>query len=202
MKITPSKTSRPALVPRAAADTFLLRGQPLAFSIGQFWQWAASDLINNTLRGVVAEFIVSQALNCGASCRDPWMPWDLKTRTGTRIEVKSASLRQSWYQAKPSAIRFSIAETFAWSAETNRCAAERKRQADIYVFCLLRNDPPCASDPLELSRWTFYLLPAAKLNEHCPKQKTISFSRLLSLKPIECPFTNLAECFETFEKPG
>ena len=95
-----------------------------------------------------------------------------------------------------------IAETFAWSAETARYATERKRQADIYVFCLLKNDPPCATDPLELSRWTFYLLSAAKLNQHFPSQKAITLSRLLTLNPIECSFTNLAERFLNFETPA
>ena len=41
---------------------FTQKGQPTSFSVLDFWTWMASDVLNNTLRGMVAEYIVSQAM--------------------------------------------------------------------------------------------------------------------------------------------
>lgn len=39
-------------------EKFTLDGNDTGISVSEFWSWAYSDLLNNTLRGVLAEFLV------------------------------------------------------------------------------------------------------------------------------------------------
>ena len=77
-----------------------------------FWSWGYSDLLDNTLRGSYAEFLVAAALGIDLTeTRVNWDPWDLTLPTGQgelHIEVKSGSYLQAWEQKRPSPIRFSI----------------------------------------------------------------------------------------------
>jgi hypothetical protein len=64
-----------------------------------FWQWAYSDLLSNTNRGRLAEFIVARALSLGLTdVRIEWDAVDLVTPTGVKVEVKSAAYLQSWWR--------------------------------------------------------------------------------------------------------
>lgn len=116
---------------------FTHKNEPTCFSILDFWIWAASDVLNNTLRGTVAEYIVSQATRAQALVRIEWDTVDITTPEGIKIEVKSAAYLQSWHQKRPSAISFGIAKKRPWDPETNQYGETRVRSADVYVFCLL-----------------------------------------------------------------
>ncbi len=39
-------------------EEFTLHGSGAGISVKDFWSWAYSDLLNNTQRGVMAEFLV------------------------------------------------------------------------------------------------------------------------------------------------
>lgn len=56
-----------------------------------FWRWAYSDFLSNTLRGVLAEYIVASALGCTEAPRREWHAYDLVTAGGIRVEAKSAA---------------------------------------------------------------------------------------------------------------
>ena len=43
-------------------EEFTLHGVSAGITIKDYWQWAYSDLLNNTHRGVVAEFLVYSSL--------------------------------------------------------------------------------------------------------------------------------------------
>ncbi len=43
-------------------EHFSSEGMPAGYLLTDFWAWQASDLLNNTLRGVLTEFIVAKAL--------------------------------------------------------------------------------------------------------------------------------------------
>ena len=54
----------------------------LPFHIADYWQWAYSDMLRNTQRGVFAEFIVKAALDLGGiftnnNIRSNFEPFDL-----------------------------------------------------------------------------------------------------------------------------
>src|SRR5215831_5345550 len=76
----------------------------LPFAVVDFWRWAVSDLIENTTRGLLAEFLVGQALGATNTLRCGWDAFDLRTSNGLKIEVKSCAYLQAWDQRKLSRI--------------------------------------------------------------------------------------------------
>ncbi len=186
------------IIPKTGNESFTIQNNPLNFKLADFWSWSQSDLLNNTLRGVLAEFIVKQALNIKSDSRTEWDAYDLKTDNGLKIEIKSASFIQSWRQNSFSKISFGIAPTKGWNPETNQISKLSKRQSDLYIFCLLSHKNQNTINPLNMDQWTFYALKTEVLNDKIPKQKTISLNALLKLCPIECSFTDLKEKIKTY----
>jgi hypothetical protein len=182
---------------RTGGERFRCGPEPLPFDLLSFWQWSASDLASNVLRGRLAEYLVAQALGVADRVRAEWDAYDLRSLGGTKIEVKSAAYLQSWAQKAPSAISFDIAPTRFWDAASNMMAAEPCRQADLYVFALLAHEDKATLDPLDVGQWRFFVLPTAVLNARCPSQKRLGLAGLLSLCPIECPFGQLREAIES-----
>lgn len=180
-------------------EKFTLNGNDLDITINDFWSWAYSDLLNNTYRGVLAEFLVYNSLNkisSGPDVRIDWLPYDITSPSGRRIEVKSAAYLQSWTTDFPSQIRYDISPKLAWDGEGYATAA--KRNCDLYVFCLytaLTHDVPI----LNLDYWEFYVLPTSVLDTKIPNQKTISLSSLLKLNPLKTDYTGLGAEIESIE---
>ncbi len=174
------------VTPRNGNEPFLLNQVPTSHSLLDFWKWFGSDLTGNTARGILAEYIVATALGIEAGVRIEWAPMDLIYQ-GAGIEVKSSSYIQTWHQKKASAISFGIQRTKKWDAKTNSFIGELRRQADIYVFCVLAHHETSTINPLELNQWDFYVLPTSVLNQECETQNTIGLKRLISLgaKPIK-----------------
>ncbi|MET9879436.1 hypothetical protein ABZZ36_33145 [Actinacidiphila glaucinigra] len=160
-------------------------------TLGEFWSWACSDLANNTMRGVLAEYLVATALGAAGGTRTEWDSVDIRTPEGWRVEVKSAAYLQSWAQSRHSPISYSIAPASAWDAPTDTTSADVLRHSDVYVFCLLRHRDKENLDPLDLDQWTFYVLPTRVLDERCAGQKSIGLSGLLELSPLETGFHGL-----------
>jgi len=187
---------------KTGTERFRLGNATREFDLLSFWQWSASDLASNALRGRLAEFLVAQALGLADGVRAEWDACDLVTADGLKIEVKSASYLQTWRQSRPSAISFSIRPTRSWSADTNRFDTESKRQADIYVFALLDHKDKATLDPMDLSQWTFFVLPASVLNARLPAQGQVSLSVLLTLQPVSCRFDTLRDAITVAAKPA
>ena len=176
---------------KSGEEHFSVAGEDLALRLLDFWRWSASDLVNNAARGILAEWIVASALGLNESVRREWDAFDLLTKDGTKIEVKSAAYLQSWEHAKLSAIQFDIRPTRAWNAELN-AHDEAMRQADIYVFCLLKHQDKTTLDPMNFDQWQFFVLSADTLNENCALQRTIGLKSLEKLKPRVVSYENLA----------
>lgn len=184
--------ARPAVRRLTSDQPFHRAGKPLDLRVGDFFIWAYSDLLSNALRGVLAEFIVGSALDACTNHRDAWEAYDLVTASGITVEVKSAAYIQSWAQKRPSRIAFSIAPARRWSANTGTYDADRRRQADVYVFALLAEKDPERIDPLDVSQWEFLVLPTRLLDQRLPNQKSVSLVALKSLAPIPATFDELA----------
>lgn len=122
---------------KSGEEAFLSHGHCLPITLLDFWRWAVSDLVSNVTRGVLAEYIVANALGCADGVRAPWEAFDVLTPTGVRVEVKSAAYLQAWYHKALSRIGFTIRPTRVWTTETNAFGADSQRQADVYVFCIL-----------------------------------------------------------------
>ncbi|GAB3643266.1 hypothetical protein [Spirosoma arcticum] len=185
---------------KTGQERFQLKGQELDVLLLDFWRWSASDLVNNALRGQLAEYIVAQALNITHRVRIEWDSYDLMTGAGTRIEVKSAAYLQSWHQKKLSSISFGIRPTTGWDAENSKYKMEVKRQADVYVFCVLGHKEKNTVNPLDLDQWEFYVLATSVIDSACPVQKTISLSTLQKLKPRHVKFQELALAIEGYRE--
>lgn len=177
---------------KTGEEPLYIAGRITGFSLLNFWQWLASDLVDNALRGALAEYIVACDLGVSDGTSPGWNAYDLITPDGIKVEVKSAAYLQSWKQSAPSKICFDIRSTYGWDAATNIMGTERKRQADVYVFCLLAHKDKATLDPLDLSQWEFYVLPSKVLDEKLPNQKTISLAVLLRLGPMKADFGSIA----------
>src|SRR3954463_8822598 len=90
----------PALeVTRKTGDEpFHTAGKPTEHRLLNFWQWSASDLASNAWRGLLAEFLVAQALGVSDGVRTEWDAVDIVLPSGRSIEVKSSAYVQTWAQ--------------------------------------------------------------------------------------------------------
>lgn len=180
---------------KTGQEIFHLNGEGLGCDLLGFWQWGFSDIVNNSTRGILAEYIVAWDLGIQGGIRKEWHPYDLETMDGIKVEIKSSAYVQSWAQKDFSKIRFNISPTLGWDAQTGEYDSERKRQSDVYVFCLLKEKDKTKMDPMNLDQWNFYILRTSVLNEKYPKQKQIEFSSLLELNPRQAKFGEFGKCY-------
>ena len=182
-------------------EKFTISALEVGISLSDFWSWAYSDLINNTQRGILAEYIVFSSMygiaKSNSQVRNDWMSYDILTPSGRRVEVKSAAYLQSWTKEYYSKILFDISPKHLWSPDEGY-SLERKRNCDLYVFCIytaLTRD----KSPLNLDLWDFYILPTSILNNKVAEQKTIALQSLLKLSPIKTDYSSLGQNIETLE---
>lgn len=164
------------------------------FDLLDFWQWSASDLVDNTARGVLAEYIVAKALGISTKgIREGWLAWDLQTEDGLRIEVKSSAFLQSWHQNKLSKIQFVVPPRRGWNPDINKMETVPKRHAHIYVFALLAHTDKVTLDPNDLRQWKFYVLPTQALNKRQRSQHSITLRSLEILAGPPTDFWHLSD---------
>ena len=185
---------------KSGKELFTNVAEQLNFNLLDFWSWSQSNLLDNTLRGVLAEFIVAKALSIKSAHRVEWDAYDLITNSGLKIEVKSSAYIQSWKQKKLSNISFGIQRTRGWNSDLNEYTDKIERQADVYVFCVLHHQDEETVNPMNMDQWTFYVLETIVLNEKCKFQKTIGLNSLLKLKPVICSFKEVSTAVEVIEK--
>ena len=178
---------------KTGTEKFLINGAESAFTMADFWGWSTSDLMTNSLRGRLAEFIVATAIGIDLknTHRVEWDAYDLISNEGIKIEVKSSAYLQSWEQTKLSAISFGIQPTSCYNYDDGKFESKMKRQADVYVFCVLKNKDRLTVNPLDLGQWDFYIISSKVLNKRVGNQKSIGLSSLLKLKPILASYSEI-----------
>jgi hypothetical protein len=171
------------VIKKSGHESLQVNGSASDVTVLDFWRWAMSDLVSNAPRGVLAEFIVAYALRLTDGVRNPWGAYDLVTSTGIKIEVKSASYLQFWNQKNLSKIIFPIKASRTWDHETGitKLSFESRRQADIYVFCVLAHRDKNTINPLDIDQWDFYVIDTSLLNDKYPKHKTIGLLNLIKI---------------------
>jgi hypothetical protein len=132
-------------------------------SVLDFWRWALSDLRMNTIRPMVAEFLVARAVGDEREVREAWANFDVLSREGIRIEVKSSGYCQSWTQRELSRISFGRLAARTWDEETGELSPEREVKADVFVFAVQSCRDCSQYDPLDTSQWQFWVLSAGDI---------------------------------------
>ncbi len=146
----------------------------------EFWNWAYSDFLSNSLRGILAEFVVGSALGCLDKQRKEWDAYDLFYKN-KRIEVKCAAYLQTWEQKEHSVIRFDIAEKASWYADENKYAEKIERPADYYVFSVFSETDRNLANPLDVEQWFFLIMTKAQIAQHFGRNKTVGLSAIEKL---------------------
>lgn len=164
---------------------FVVNGAASEYKLLDFWSWAFSDVLTNTTRGMLAEFIVAMALGIDPKKpRDGWAKFDLFYRNHG-IEVKSASYHQRWYQQRLSAISFNVSKRKGWDEKTNNFDPISRRQADIYVLSLLSEKDREKVNPLNIDQWKFWVIGTSFFDNRARSQHSITYNSLL--KEIGAP---------------
>ncbi|MFG2895266.1 hypothetical protein [Streptomyces sp. NPDC048248] len=132
-----------------------------------FWQFAMSDLRTNTVRGYLAEFLVSRAMGAEKT-RVEWDAYDVLSPDNIKIEVKAAGYVQAWTQTRPSKDpSWDVPQIIPIDPATGKLLPKEQRafQADVYVFAVHGARTHADYDPLDLAQWTFYVLSRAQIEE-------------------------------------
>ena len=188
---------------RSGSERFSNRGADLDIDLLGFWQWSMSDLMSNTARGVVAEYIVAKASGVDVSgVREGWTAYDLQTKSGIKIEVKSSAYLQSWHQTALSKVSFSVRKARAWDADTNVLKGEAVRQADVYVFALLAHKDKATVNPMDVSQWEFFVVPTSALNARTRSQHSITEKSLRKLSGGPLDYSHLRAAVERAARGG
>ena len=145
-----------------------------------FWRWAFSDLCDDDIKGIFAEWMVGRLLGVplASSRRVSWADSDIILPNGTRIEVKSTAVWQSWKLVNedgsrkptppptalnPNRIRFSGLQARTAVFPSAGGHASRQFKSGFYVFCLHNQLDPSGWDAWNLDNWEFYMLSREEL---------------------------------------
>lgn len=155
--------------------------------------------MDNTLRGVLAEFIVASALDIAQGIRVEWDAFDLVSPAGSKIEVKSAAYCQAWEQKVHSKVGFGVRTTQPVNPQTNTYQGEATRPADLYVFALLHHQDKATVNPLCLDQWTFYVVSREHLDATLGTQKSVGLARLEQIAPAPVGYSELCAAIRATE---
>lgn len=142
-----------------------------------YWRWAASDLIGNVSRGVLAEYLVALAVGSTTVPRDPWAPYDVVDPAGVTIEVKSAAYLQAWDQRALSRISFLVKPTASPIVVVGETPVVSRRSR-VWVFALLHHIDQETLNPLDLGQWSFWVVPTIWLDARERSQHSIGLLAL------------------------
>jgi hypothetical protein len=152
-----------------------------ARTVGDFWQWAYSDVLSNRNRSIFAEYLVGVALEAVDRPRVDWDSVDL-TYLGCKVEVKSAADgRGPEDEETPAKIQFSIRKSTDMEPGAGGNGDAKARFADVYVFCHYLERDAEKNDVLDVGAWDFYVLSTKALNKKFGDAKSISLSSLRHL---------------------
>lgn len=162
-------------------------------SVVDFWRWAFSDLRDNTVRGVLAEFLVAVALGRTDVRRKAWDNYDVETSSGARVEVKASGYLQGWAQAKHSQLNFGRVAARTWNENTNEFGLEPEVRADVFVFAVHTCKEHANYDALDVGQWEFYVVDAEQIRACGFKSVSIAWVRRFA-EPVT--FEGLASAIE------
>ena len=147
-----------------------------------FWAWAYSDLRANTVRPMLAEYLVARAVGADLRPRVEWDAYDVLTPEGLRLEVKSSAYLQAWEQPRLSAITFGGLRARVWTDDGRE--VEQTYNADGYVFAVQTAKEHAAYDALDLDQWSVWVLRAAEIVATGQRSLRLSVVREMAGPPV------------------
>jgi hypothetical protein len=159
-------------------------------TLRDFWAWNMSDLRTNTVRSLLAEFLVAQALGATSRPRVEWDAYDVRTPDGITVEVKSGAYLQAWEQSKLSAITFSGLSGRTWSPQRGFSEAA-SYNADVYVFAVLTATEHATYDALDMDQWSWWVLPCQVIEQL--GQKSVGLARVQALAGPSITYAELPD---------
>lgn len=131
-------------------------------TVRDFWAYMLSDLLENDVRGYLAEFLVAKAVGATGP-RVGWDAYDVQAPDGTTIEVKTTGYSQTWERTGPAVLTFAglpgKPSKQSWYAATNTYGPAHV--AEAYVFAVHMTQPGDPYDALDIDAWRFHVLPGA-----------------------------------------
>jgi hypothetical protein len=161
--------------------------------LGDFWQWAYSDVLSNATRGTFGEYLVATALEAATQPRIEWDGADLFYRD-RRIEVKTSSWHQAWPRPEnvhPSPPQFGIAPHLVWDPYTGQNVSPvPSRPAHVYVFCHYVGPIPYPDTNrerriavLDTANWQFHVAARTLVEERFGAHYHVTLERLTQVIP-------------------
>ncbi len=180
-------------------ELFRNADMPLDFNLLDFWGWYASDLLNHSVRGAIAEFVVGKALGTG-NPKAGWSSCDIKYRS-KRIEVKSCASLGAKSGKPTSRIVFNVKKQLCCKPEDieeGYCSEADLwktscRHSDIYIFCHFKEQDASIANPLQLEQWEFFILPTKVLDDSIGDKQTIRIPQILELGGMRCSWDQLKQ---------
>jgi hypothetical protein len=161
-----------------------------------FWRWAFGDLRLNDVRGVFGEWLVAQLLGMALPPRSSWDAYDLVTRKGIKIEVKTTAFIQAWRPDRPTkAPSFGGLCGRCLNPDTCLYADQPTYNADLYVFCLQIETDAARWDALDLAQWRFFLLTRDVIEQRGCKSLSLSALRTFANEMTATEFQAAANAF-------
>lgn len=157
-------------------------------SLLDFWTWAFSDLCDDDLKGIFAEWIVLKLLSIQGVRRISWANSDIITPEGVRIEIKATSYWQSWklidemgalrptpLHPIPSKTQIRFSGLKARDAVTTSIIPDPQLfKSHIYIFAFQHETDIERWNAMDLSQWEFYTLPVSTVSSLGWKSITLS----------------------------
>lgn len=159
-------------------------------ALRDFWAWGMSDLRTNTVRSLLAEFLVARAVGAASKPRVEWDAYDVLTPEGIRLEVKSGAYLQAWEQSRLSTVVFGGLSARTWSP-TDGYNTASSYNADAYVFAVLTATEHDNYDALDVAQWLFWVLPVHVVAG--TGQRSMRLSRVEALAGAAVAYDALAQ---------
>ena len=163
------------------------------FPVVEFWRWGFSNVQENIIRGILAEFMVAKALGAPVVVRQSWDEADVVLPSGVKVEVKSSGYIQAWPQHRDSAIIFSGLRSRLWTPDGG-LKPKPEYHADVYVFAIHTASSRDEYDPLNLDQWQFRVAPRAQLAAR--DVRSLSYAQLKKMVPAPIAYAGLADAVE------
>ena len=171
------------IVLRSGEEPF--RGDGASLRLIDYWRWSGSSLMDNTARGMLAEFSSrwpSVARKSHASSGND-STCALHRASRSRSRAPPLSSRGS----RPLRVRSSLrSAATGWDPKTGQYIEKARRWRISTCFVSWR-----APDPLDVDKWQFFVLPSAVLDDACRQQQTIRLGPLKQLSPRACTYRDL-----------